>query len=279
MRLSPADHREAAGLVQIGSDLGEELVVAQTDRRRDPDVLLDLSDQSRDALGGRRRVGRFSLVEVQEGLVDREGLDQGRHAAHEFTDLPPDGGIFGPVGRQHDGFRASLQRLEHGHRGANAETARDVARRHDDAPMPTADDDGPVGQTGIVAFLDRGIEAVAVDVNDGEFVQFGVGDRSFGTAGRAPTRWTGVEDRGAVTAQSRHALNRRWISPAAAADSAPCNPFARERSLAAAIVRGVRSTVPEPLDAPANVRQRWPAGFRARPHGDHASFGVRISMR
>ena len=46
-RLGAADHREAARLVEIGRDLGEELVVREADRDGDADLFLDLLSASR----------------------------------------------------------------------------------------------------------------------------------------------------------------------------------------------------------------------------------------
>src|SRR6185437_16519269 len=52
-RLGPADDREAARLVEVGGDLGEELVVAEPDRDGDADLALDAA--GKECKNARRR--------------------------------------------------------------------------------------------------------------------------------------------------------------------------------------------------------------------------------
>ena len=59
-------------------------------------------------------------------------------------------------------------RLEHRHRRADAVGARDVAAGGDDAAFAAADDHRLVGERGVVALFDRGVEGVAVDMRDGQ---------------------------------------------------------------------------------------------------------------
>ena len=49
-RLAAAEHREAARLVEIGGDLGEELVAGEPDRYRDAERVLDLGGKAGERL-------------------------------------------------------------------------------------------------------------------------------------------------------------------------------------------------------------------------------------
>src|SRR5690606_20263779 len=47
-RIAPPDYREAARLVEVGGDLGEELVVRQADRAREPQLSLHPIEEPRE---------------------------------------------------------------------------------------------------------------------------------------------------------------------------------------------------------------------------------------
>jgi len=104
--------------------------------------------------------------QIQKRLVDRQRLDQRRQRLHGMAHLAADPDIFRHVGPDHDRLRAQRQRLEHRHRRAHAEGAGDVARRRNHAALAAADDDGLVGDLRIIAFLDGGVERVAIDVGE-----------------------------------------------------------------------------------------------------------------
>ncbi len=71
----------------------------------------------------------------------------------------------------HDRVRAALQRLAHRHRGMHAEAAHLVARGGDDAAAAgAADDDRLAGKLRVVELLDRRVERVHVDVQDGAVI-------------------------------------------------------------------------------------------------------------
>src|SRR6266446_1161306 len=80
--LAAAEHCEAAGLVEIGSEFGEELVVAQTDRHGDAELGFDLARKRREKLGGALAVQLFGAAEIEKGLVDRKWLDEWRQPQH-----------------------------------------------------------------------------------------------------------------------------------------------------------------------------------------------------
>ncbi len=64
--------------------------------------------------------------------------------------------------------------------------AGNVTGRGDDATLTAADDHGLVGELRIVALLDRGIEGIAVDMREGQPVEFGVPEEPRTAAGEAP---------------------------------------------------------------------------------------------
>ena len=100
------------------------------------------------------------------------------------------------------GFGAEFGGLEHGHGGADAFYAGDIAGGGDDAATAAADDDGLVFKLWIVAFFDGGVEGIAVHVGDGKGHEFGVKQDARGGAIGA----TGPRDRRgqAVTAKGAH---------------------------------------------------------------------------
>ena len=187
-RFLAADDGEAARLVEIGSDLGEELVVGEADGNGDADFVLDAFCEASHADGGACVVQALGAREVEKGLVDGDRFDEGRQIAHQRANVARDRCIFSHVGFHDDGFRAGGERLEHGHGGADAADARDVAAGGNDAALAPADDEGLVAKLRIVALLDGGIEGVAIHVGDGEGVQLRVEEKARPAAGRAPLR-------------------------------------------------------------------------------------------
>ena len=124
--------------------------------------------------GGGRAVQARGAGEVEERLVQREGLDGGGQIFHHGADLARDGFDVDRHAGLHDhGLGAELQGLEHRHGGADALDAGDVAAGGDDAARAAADDHGLVAQGGVVALFDAGIEGVAIHVGDGERVSSG----------------------------------------------------------------------------------------------------------
>ena len=79
--IAAAQHRKAARLVEIGGELGEELVVAQPDRHGDAELGFNAAGEPREELGGARAVELLGAAEVEKGFVDRQRLDQLASAA------------------------------------------------------------------------------------------------------------------------------------------------------------------------------------------------------
>jgi len=80
--------------------------------------------------------------------------------------------------------------------------AGDVAGRRDDATLAAADDDGAGGEVRPVAFLDAGIESVAIDMGDRQREKLRVAHDVAAAAGGAGARCGKVG--GAVAADRRH---------------------------------------------------------------------------
>ena len=121
------------------------------------------------------------------------------------------------LGRITFGVRAEAQRLEHRHRRSNPESAGDVAGRGDHAALAAADDHRLGGKRRIVAFLDRGVEGVAIDMGDGKAVEFGDGAtdaasrkrRSAPACGAASARQSRQKLTAETHGKSRSHLRRR----------------------------------------------------------------------
>src|SRR5690606_39124386 len=105
---------------------------------------------------------------VEEGFVEREALDQRRDLVKHREHFAGYGLIVRHARRDADGLRAQLQRAAHGHRRVHAVAAHHVVRRRDHAAAADAYDDHRLAaHCGLVAFLDRRLERVHVDVQDG----------------------------------------------------------------------------------------------------------------
>ena len=123
--------------------------------------------------------------EIHKGLVDGKRLYQRRQLSHHCPQLAAHGGVFLHVGFDDRGVGAKLSGLEHGHGGAHAKGAGDVATGGDHTPTATADDDGSIAKLRPVAFLYGGVEGIAIEVSDIETVKFRMPHKTRRAAGRA----------------------------------------------------------------------------------------------
>jgi hypothetical protein len=180
---------EAARLFQVGRDLGEELAVGEPDRDADADLGLDAPRELRQHERRRAAMQPLGSGEVEEGLVDRDRLDQGRQRLHHGAHLAADMDVFVHVGLDDHGFGAGLQRLEHRHGRAHAADPGDVAGRGHDAAPAAADDDRPVAQFRPVALFHRRVEGVAVDMGQREGIELAVAREPGTAAGHAASRF------------------------------------------------------------------------------------------
>ena len=107
--------------------------------------------------------------DVQEGLVDRDRLDERREPPQDRQDLLADPAVLAAVDRQEDPMRAERAGGPQRHRRVDAEDPRLVARGAHDAALvgPAATDDhGLAAELGPIALLDGREERVEVDVED-----------------------------------------------------------------------------------------------------------------
>ena len=206
LRFAAPDHREAAGLVQVGGDLGQELVVAEADGYGDLQFIFHLANQFRETFCRALAMQGRGAGEVQVGLIDRQRLHQGRerehHGAKLLTDLP----VAFHVRAHHDGVRAGLQGLEHGHGRVHAVGAGQVAAGRHHAAVGTADDQRLVAPLRVVTLFDRGIEGIAVEVGDGQFMQLRMAYQAHRPACRTRAGVLGPQHLAAVSTQAVHAL-------------------------------------------------------------------------
>ncbi len=163
-RLGLADYREAARLLQIGGNLGEELAVGEADGDGNPDLLFDTAGKAGEGARGGIVVQPLGAAELQEGLIDGERLHQRCQLLHQRADLAADANVFFHVGLDHDRLRAGRKRLEHRHCRAHAVNAGDVTSRRDDAALAAADNHWLVGKLRIVPLLDGGVKRIAQSI-------------------------------------------------------------------------------------------------------------------
>ena len=203
-----ADHGKSPGFVEVGGDLGEELVVGQADGAGQAKLILHPLGQAGQHHGGGVAVQTFGAGQVQKCLVQREGFDGGGQVFHHRADGPACLDIGGETGLHHDRLGAEFQGLEHRHGRADALDPGEVAAGRDHPPCAAADDDGLVADAWIVALFDGGIEGVAVHVGDGKPGQFRVrndaGRPADGAAG------TGFKLGEAVAAEGGHLGRVAW---------------------------------------------------------------------
>ena len=203
MRLGLADHREAARLVEVRCDLGEELVVAESRPRssRRSSVSTRLANRARTSAGG-RLVKRPVPVRSRKASSIESGSTSGVSASIMRADLPRDGDVLLHVRRHDDRVGTEPLGREHRHRRMHAVLPGDVAAGRDHPARAAADDQRLVGELGMVALLDRGVERVAVDVRDRETEQLLMSDQPRRAAGRAARRRPlGLERRRTVAAK------------------------------------------------------------------------------
>ena len=72
LRFTAAEDRETPRLVEVGSDLCEEFVLAQSNRHRDAERSFDADGEPDEELGGTLAVQRLCAAEVEKRLVDRD---------------------------------------------------------------------------------------------------------------------------------------------------------------------------------------------------------------
>ena len=151
-----------AGLPRSRAALGDQPVRADAGRDLDPGLLLDLVDQL-----AQHAQRLLDAGQVRVGLVEPHRLQALELRAHELPHLARLLAVGGEVGRDDDRRRAQPPRLRGGHRRADAELARLIARgRHHRARAGAGDDHRLALQLRPPDQLDGGVERVAVQMGD-----------------------------------------------------------------------------------------------------------------
>ena len=160
----------AVRLLQVAGDFCDQLVRADPGGRSQ--FRLAKNQPANDL---RQRPGRARMCrDVEIGFVERERLHERREAMQDFAD---DGGFLAvniEARRHDDEVRAALQRHESRHRRAHAELTRFVvAGGQHTAPIArAADADRLSFQRRLIAHLDRGVEAIHVEMDDRALLVF-----------------------------------------------------------------------------------------------------------
>ena len=152
-------------LLQVARDFGHELV--RTDPGRCGQLRLAINQPPNDLRQwpGRARVRR----DVEIRFVERERLHERGEAMQDFADHRGFLAVNIEACRHDDQVRATLKRHESRHRGAHAELTRFVvAGGQNSAPVSrAANADRLSFQRRLIAHLDRGVEAIHVEMDDG----------------------------------------------------------------------------------------------------------------
>ena len=113
--------------------------------------------------------------QIEESLVDRQRLHLRRQVEHHATHLAADAHVFLHVGPYHcRTLRTKAQGLEHRHGRSDSESPGHVAGCSHHAALAAADDHWLRRNRRIVAFFDRGVKSIAIDMGDGKAVEFGM---------------------------------------------------------------------------------------------------------
>ena len=160
------DDEEPVRLRDVARDLGDELARRHACARREgglgPDGGLDLASDLRG-----RPEQPDARGHVEEGLVERERLDERREATEDLAELAGYRDVPLHAAAHDHGAGAAGDRGGHRHRGVDAEGARLVGRRGHDPPAPVAPDEHRApAERGIVPLLDGSVECVHVDVEN-----------------------------------------------------------------------------------------------------------------
>ena len=167
VHLIRGNHEQTVRLVPIAGDLRQKLVGRNACRHRDAQLLPDSpADVLSDTRGTAGKM--LAATHIEKGFVERQGFDEIGVGSKDPVDFAGRFLIGIHPGPHNQQIRTELQRMTGGHRRANAVCASFVvAGCNHAAPISQATDRyGPVGEAGIVPHFDRGIEAIAIDMDD-----------------------------------------------------------------------------------------------------------------
>ena len=161
-RLLAGEDDEAARLLGVGGDLGDELVRPDSDRGVEARLFADPSDQIAHLRDRVRHLG-----EVEVGLVERHRLDRHTDLLDQFADLGRALAVMRVVNRQPVRVGAEPPRPRRGHRRADPELPRLVRGGRDDRSRAGArHDHGLADQLRMALQLDGRIERIHVEMSD-----------------------------------------------------------------------------------------------------------------
>jgi len=160
----------AVGLAASEASLATKLRSGHPDRRREADVVAySLADLLRDVLAGAEQPPGPGHIE--KSLVEGDAFDERRVRLEDFVDSLAVPGVPVVAARHEDRVRAQPPGLGRWHCGPNAVDTGLVAGRGDHAsPARPADHEGLPRQRRVLEHLDRRVERVHVDVEDGRIV-------------------------------------------------------------------------------------------------------------
>ncbi len=200
---SGRDHGKAARLVEIGGDLGEELVGGEPDRDGDAEIALDVGARSAPAPWPALMPCRRSVpVKSRKASSIDSGSTSGVRSSMRLRTCAADLGVFRHVRPDHRRRAGSgAWPRTSAWPSARRRCAR-CSRQVETTPrLPPPTISGLSIERRVVALLDGGVEGVAVDMGDGERVELGVADQPRRAAGGQRVAFSGASAR-----QSRQKL-------------------------------------------------------------------------
>ena len=161
------DDQHPVGFGVVAGQLGQELAGGHADGGGQAGLGPDAGPDGRPDLPAVAEEAR-PAGDVEERLVEGDRLDDRREGGEDPVHRGALGLVDVETRREDDGLGAQPAGPAHGHGRVDAEAAGLVGGGRHHAPGPgAADENGPAGEGGIVEDLDRGVEGVEVDVEDG----------------------------------------------------------------------------------------------------------------
>ncbi len=120
----------------------------------------------------------FRAAQIQKSLIDGKRFDEGRQVTHHLPHFTTNANILFHVWLNDDGVGTGFQCLEHGHGRSHAMNAGKIAGRRYHAAFSAADDERFVPQFRIVAFFDRGVKRITINMRQRELIKLAVTEKA-----------------------------------------------------------------------------------------------------
>jgi hypothetical protein len=156
---------QAVGFVEVAGELGEKLVVGDTDGGGEPGLFEDVApDLYGDLFAG--TVDAVGPGDVEKGFVDGERLDERGVLFKDAEDALGFGLVAGHIDGEKGGVGAALPGLAGGHGGVDAEAAGLVGGGGYDTALigGRSDNNGRPLELGVVPLFNRRVKGVHVDM-------------------------------------------------------------------------------------------------------------------